>query len=140
MKTMAWIVLVVQVLCGFCGSGHLAIRHWSAKEACPLLGLIPACYVAFAAYSAVTAGVCLSFVKPSAVSSGSVLIGVAFAAGLALTGSAFELSQGGICPKISGIPMCYISLAMSAVMFFWGDKKTVLVDPFPKRRPKTDGL
>ncbi len=37
---------------GFYSSARLAWRQWTTGEACPVVGSVPACYVAFAGYLA----------------------------------------------------------------------------------------
>jgi hypothetical protein len=51
-----------------------------------------------------------------------VYAGLGVAGGLALLGSALELTQGNVCPLAGNIPMCFISLAMSILIggLFWG--------------------
>ena len=114
-------VLFLLVGFGFFSSGKLAWREWTTGEACPVVGSVPACYVAFAGYLAMTVSllVAMSFTAPWA---GPLFYtGVSVAGGLALVGSALELVKGDVCPRAGSIPMCYISFAMSILIgvLYW---------------------
>ena len=99
---------------GFFGSGRLAWREWSTGEACPVVGSVPACYVAFAGFVAMVIGL-VAF--PGYSWSRNVFyLGVTVAGGLAFLGSGLEFAKGNVCPRAGSIPMCYISLAMSVVI------------------------
>ena len=128
MKTVMWIILTSLVLFGLYESGRLSMRQWATGEACPILGPVPACYVAFAGYLAAATGVSLHFITPSFAGSSLFVGGVGIAAGLALVGSIMELVKGNVCPRAGDIPMCYISLAMGLLIFALG-WKTVLIHP-----------
>ena len=104
---------------GLYSSTRLAYREWTTGEACPAVGSVPACYVAFAGYAVMAIGLLL-------VSRGTQMrrlfnAGLFVAGGLALVGTVLELVNGNVCPRVGSIPMCYISLAMSALIgvLFW---------------------
>ena len=129
MNLIARIALVAMVLFGLWGAGKLSFEQYQTGEACPVLGnFIPACYIAFGGYILIAIGAALSFVPVStdpvsAVSTaqtwGRYLFwgGTAVAGGLAAIATVMELVKGDVCPAgPAGIPMCYISLAFSAVI------------------------
>lgn len=109
-------LLYLLVCFGFASSSRLAWREWTTGEACPVVGSVPACYVAFAGYLAMLIGLVVALIGmrlPRIFYTGLVIAG-----GLALVGSVLELVQGNVCPRMNGtsIPMCYVSLAMSLVI------------------------
>lgn len=113
------ITLFLLVGFGTYSSGQLAWREWTTGEACPVVGSVPACYVAFAGYLLMT--IALVGVSKVPWLTNAFYTGVAIAGGLALIGTVLELVQGNVCPRVGSIPMCYISLAMSlliAYLFF----------------------
>lgn len=116
---IARIVLYLLVGFGTFSSGRLAWREWSTGEACPAVGSVPACYVAFGGYLLMTlalfgvgGGMKLPWLGKA------FYTGLGIAGGLALVGSVLELVKGNICPRVGSIPMCYISLAMSLLIGF----------------------
>ncbi len=113
---IARIVLYLLVGFGTFSSGRLAWREWSTGEACPAVGSVPACYVAFGGYLLMT--VALIGVAKLPWLGKAFYTGLATAGGLALVGSVLELVKGNICPRVGSIPMCYISLAMSLLIGF----------------------
>jgi hypothetical protein len=104
---------------GFFSSGQLAWKEWTTGEACPVVGSVPACYVAFAGFAAMLTGLLAVANNPAIrlVFYG----GVSLAGGLALVGSAMEFMTGNVCPRAGSVPMCYISLAMTVLIgaLFW---------------------
>ena len=120
---MMFIRLVVFVLVGFgfYSSTRLAWRQWTTGEACPIVGSVPACYVAFAGYLAMVIGLVVAVIFGASWARSVFYVGVSVAGGLALFGSALELIKGNVCPRVGSIPMCYISLAMSLLIggLFW---------------------
>ncbi|MEP3479581.1 MAG: hypothetical protein ABJZ55_10065 [Fuerstiella sp.] len=113
------VLLYLLVGFGLYSSGRLAIRQWTTGEACPVVGSVPACYVAFAGYLAMFIGLIAvtAGLRMHRIFNGGLLI----AGGLALLGSVLELVNGNVCPRVGRVPMCYISLAMSGLigMLFW---------------------
>ena len=115
------IALLLLVGLGLWSGAKLSISHYQSGEACPILGALPACYVAFAGYLMMATAVLRLFMSAAPWSgvfwSGVFWTGLFLAGGLALLGSAFELIQGDICPQAMGwLPMCYVSLAFSVVI------------------------
>ena len=120
------IVLIAMILLGLRGAGNLSFQQYQSGEACPVLGnFIPACYIAFGGYILIAVGAILSFFPAGAGAVSMVPAwgrylfwgGTAVAGGLAALATVMELVQGSVCPVgPAGIPMCYISLAVSAVI------------------------
>ncbi len=106
---------------GFYSSARLAWRQWTTGEACPVVGSVPACYVAFAGYLAMAIGLVVAVTSGASWARSLFYVGVGVAGGLALFGSALELIKGNVCPRAGNVPMCYISLAMSLLIggLFW---------------------
>ncbi len=102
------VLLYVLIGFGLYNSSRLAWREWSNVEACPVVGSVPAYYVAFAGYLLLIVGL----IGVSRISSMRAVFwtGLVIAGGLALVGSIMELVIGSICPRAGSIPMCYISL------------------------------
>ena len=111
---MLRLVLFALVAFGTYGSGRLAWLQWSTGEACPVVGSVPACYVAFAGYFFMIAA--LIGLPKLAWLSKAFYTGITIAGGLALVGTVLELVKGNVCPRVGSIPMCYISLAMSLLI------------------------
>jgi hypothetical protein len=109
-------VLFLFVSFGFFASGRLAWREWTTGEACPVVGSVPACYVAFAGYVAMSIGLLFAMDSTASWARPVFYVGVAVAGGLALIGSVLELINGDVCPRAGSIPMCYISFAMSIII------------------------
>ncbi len=106
---------------GFYSSARLAWRQWTTGEACPVVGSVPACYVAFAGYLAMAFGLVATVMFGASWARSLFYVGVGVAGGLALFGSVLELIKGNVCPRAGNVPMCYISLAMSLLIggLFW---------------------
>ena len=104
-------LLAIAVAVGLFTSARLAWSEATVGEACPSLGSVPACYIAFGAYLLMAIGLAEKFT--SGGGSGyrvRFVLGLVTAGGLALLGSAMELVQGNVCPRVGIIPMCYLSL------------------------------
>ncbi len=117
------ITLIVLVLFGLWGAGHLSYDQYQTGEACPIIGqAVPACYVAFAGYDLIGLGVVLSLALGSSIGRYAFWTGTAIAGGLAALATVLELIKGDVCPVGFGsLPMCYLSLAMSILIggLFW---------------------
>lgn len=113
---IAKIVLLLLVGFGTYSSSRLAWREWSTGSACPVVGSVPACYVAFAGYLLMT--IALLGVGKAPWLGNVFYTGVVIAGGLALIGTVLELVKGNICPRVGSVPMCYISLGMSLLIGF----------------------
>jgi hypothetical protein len=106
---------------GFYSSTRLAWRQWTTGEACPVVGSVPACYVAFAGYLAMAVGLVAVVTFGASWPRALFYVGVSVAGGLAMLGTTLELIKGNVCPRVGEVPMCYISLAMSILIggLFW---------------------
>ena len=114
---MARFILYGLVAFGVWSGGRLSYLHFLSGEACPILKVVPACYIAFAGYVAMAVALVIPSVSGAQAPSWLFWVGLAVAGGLALMGSAFELIQGDVCPKGFGwLPMCYVSLAFSVII------------------------
>ena len=110
------IILYALVAFGVFSGGRLSYQHYLSGEACPILKVVPACYIAFAGYLAITAALVVPLLSGQSLS-WLFWAGLAVAGGLALLGSAFELINGNVCPRAFGwLPMCYVSLAFSVII------------------------
>ena len=110
------ITLVALAGLGLVSSGRLAFFQWSTGEACPVLGSVPACYIAFLGYVLVSLGLGLVLSGHAGRGRGPFYAGLGVVGGLALFGSALELLQGGVCPRAAGVPLCFVSLGMSVAL------------------------
>ena len=117
---MGRVILYGLVAFGVWSGGRLSYLHFLSGEACPILKVVPACYIAFAGYVAMAVALVIPMVSGGQAPtwlSGLFWLGLGIAGGLALMGSAFELIQGDVCPKGFGwLPMCYVSLAFSVII------------------------
>jgi hypothetical protein len=119
---MIRLTLICLVMLGLWSGARLSYSHYQSGEACPILGIVPACYIAFAGYLMMALALAVTTAKPELNLSWIFWLGLLAAGGLALVGSGLELAKGDVCPKAFGwLPMCYISLAMSIVIggLFW---------------------
>ena len=114
---MIRLALIALVAIGLWSSARLSYRQYQSGEACPILGPVPACYIALAGYVMMSIGVAVAITRMPWNLSWVFWLGLAAAGGLALLGSAMELVKGDVCPKAYGwLPMCYVSLAFSVVI------------------------
>lgn len=114
---MIRLALIGLVALGLWSSARLAYSHYQSGEACPILGVVPACYIALAGYLMMTFGLAATIAKPHLNLTWMFWLGLLAAGGLALLGSGMELAKGDVCPKAYGwLPMCYVSLAFSVLI------------------------
>ena len=114
---MIRLALIGLVALGLWSSARLAYSHYQSGEACPILGVVPACYIALAGYLMMTFGLVATIAKPDLNLTWMFWLGLLAAGGLALLGSGMELAKGDVCPKAYGwLPMCYVSLAFSVLI------------------------
>ncbi len=114
---MIRLALIVLVVLGLWSSARLAYSHYQSGEACPILGIVPACYIALAGYLMMALALAATIARPELNLSWVFWSGLLAAGGLALLGSGMELAKGDVCPKAFGwLPMCYVSLAFSVVI------------------------
>jgi hypothetical protein len=111
------LTLIGLVVLGLWSGGRLSYSQYQSGEACPILGIVPACYIAFAGYLMMALALAVTTAKPELNLSWMFWSGLLAAGGLALLGSGLEVIKGDVCPKAFGwLPMCYVSLAFSALI------------------------
>ncbi len=104
---------------GWIGGLLVSIDTITGADACPEIGFVPACYVVLLGYSLMLVSAALPrwrWGKWLFVS------GATPVALLAVFGSVSELLVGETCPRSeSGVPLCYVSLALVAVIvaLYW---------------------
>ena len=114
---MIRLALIGLLALGLWSSARLAYSHYQSGEACPILGFVPACYIALAGYLMMTCGLAATIAKPDLNLTWMFWLGLLAAGGLALLGSGMELAKGDVCPKAYGwLPMCYVSLTFSVLI------------------------
>jgi hypothetical protein len=114
---MIRLTLYALVAFGVWSGGRLSYNQFLSGEACPILKVVPACYIAFAGYLMMAFSLIAMSVKPGLNFAAIFWTGLFVAGGLALLGSAFELVKGDVCPIAFGwVPMCYISLVFSVAI------------------------
>ena len=123
MSIIIRVLLIAMVLFGLWGAGKLSWAQHQSGEACPVLGdLVPACYIAFGGYILIGLGVAAGLLMAGSLGRYLFWIGIVIAGGLAALASILEFIKGDVCPVAFGsVPMCYISLAFTAVIgvLFW---------------------
>ncbi len=112
---IAQLILTALVAFGAVSSFRLAFLQWTTGEACPVVGSVPACYVAFTGYALMALGLIRNWLSGKRL---MFRLGIAIAGGLALVGTTLELIQGDVCPRAGSVPLCYVSLAMSLTMLW----------------------
>jgi hypothetical protein len=111
------LALISLVVLGLWSGGRLSYSHYQSGEACPILGIVPACYIAFVGYLMMALALAVKTAKPELHVSWLFWSGLLAAGGLALLGSGLEVIKGDVCPKAFGwLPMCYVSLALSVLI------------------------
>lgn len=114
---IAKVALFGLVVFGLWSGGRLSWQQYQSGEACPILGPVPACYIAFVGYLLMSIVLAANLLLGRTQFDWLFWTGLGVAGGLALLGSAFEIIKGDICPKAFGwLPMCYISLAFCIVI------------------------
>jgi hypothetical protein len=109
----ARLVVAVLAIVGLIGVLPIAYQQIIAVNDCPALGPIPACYIVLAGYVLIGASILIGARWRSLIFS----IGWVPVFGLALTGTSLELLGQNACPKTSsGIPACFLSLAILTVI------------------------
>ena len=113
--TIIRLIIIVLGLFGAYASFDISKTHLSGVEDCPTIGFIPACYVVLLGYFSMV----LSVICPK---KSIFIIGWLPVFLLASIGVSSEiLSDIPVCPRSeNGIPQCYFSFAMSAVLGFLG--------------------
>ena len=103
------------VVAGFCVIGlfgivPITIQHAMGIESCPMLGIVPACYVVTLAYTLTGVSMLVGVRLRSAL----FLAGWIPVFGLALLGSSMQALGNEACPRsVGNIPGCYLSLTLT---------------------------
>lgn len=112
---MIWIARALRIgLIGVClgvlsGIIPISLEQFRTGEACPNIGIIPACYVVSVAYIAMA----LAGVIWWRIALKLFLVGAVPVITLAFIGTATELSGTPTCPRSAGgLPLCYVSLTL----------------------------
>lgn len=114
---MIRVALYLLVAFGVWSGGRMSYLHFQSGESCPILKVVPACYIAFAGYLLMAISLLVVVAKPGCHLTAMFWTGLFVAGGLALIGTVFELVKGDVCPKAFGwLPMCYVSLAFSILI------------------------
>lgn len=119
--TLKWISLIALILMGLVSAGKLTYFQYLSGDACPLLGKVPACYIAFSGYFFIALSITMKLLKSSQHGMMDKLfyLGIGIAGGLALLASVMEVIIGGVCPIAFGwLPMCYPSLLFSVIILY----------------------
>ena len=91
----------------------ISIEQFKSGGACPLIGPFPACYIVSLSYMAMGIAALLWNKKLTWL----FIAGIVPVIGLAASGTALELLGHPTCPRSdSGLPLCYVSLAVGLVM------------------------
>ena len=109
-KIYFWAIIILLITALY-GSASLSLGEYHSRHTCPQLLGIPACYMVFGLFLVglfshlVDFGI-WSFYGP-----------IGLLATIALVGTGGELTGMVSCPRTSGgVPMCYISLAICALL------------------------
>ena len=108
-RPISFIALALLLAFASYQAGALSLKQWLNPGACPSLGPIPACYLVLTGFGLALIGHLWNLRK-------LFLGGLGFPSALALFASIGEVFGFVECPKsASGIPMCYLSLALCAL-------------------------
>ena len=109
---MARIVLSLLAAFGAYSGLNLSLGHFHTGDVCPMIGPVAACYLVFIGYvlAMIAPWIPVKFGRPA------FWIGWTPVAGLATFGVVLELTQGDVCPKAGGVPQCFYSFALAAIV------------------------
>ena len=117
MKTFTKNGIITLSIFGLIGVSTISYRHITGIEQCPMIGILPACYL-------IVAGYLLLLISPllrDNIGRVSFYVGIAIVFGLAIVGSTGELTGTIRCPHTqSGLPKCYISALFSWIILVLG--------------------
>ena len=101
--------VAVLALLGLAGVLPVSVSEFEGSAFCPRLAGVPACYVVLASYFVLLASAAVARLWRA----WGVVAALAIIVLLAAAGSALEITGHGTCPQTtSGIPKCYLSLAL----------------------------
>ncbi len=103
-------IIGLTAVLGLAGVLPVSIDELRSGGSCPHLGIVPACYLVTAAYTAILFSVLRSqFWSARLFLSGWIPIFL-----FAAIGSGFEISGAEACPKTQGgVPMCFLSMGLA---------------------------
>lgn len=115
MKTVFKSLISLISIFAIYGTLHLAFKEWQIGGICPSLFGIPACYIVLLCFLVVLISHLLDF----RYSKWFYFIFLGIVTIIATTGTLGELLGSTKCPRTSsGIPMCFISLAICLSLLF----------------------
>jgi len=112
------LAIIALAALGLGGVGGISFAHWVDETPCPIIGLIPACYIIFLGYGLILLSM-LPNLKTSLV---MFLFGWVPVITLALIGVIGEITSTLHCPPSEiGIPKCYFSAVLSLAIgiLYW---------------------
>ena len=112
-KIILWGLLAL----GLYGALNVSYSTITNESPCPSVAGVYICYVVLVGYLMMVAA---QFIKPYKIV--VFYIGWIIVFAIALLGTGLEILQGNTCPQSSsGLPLCYVSLFVSAVIgiLFW---------------------
>lgn len=110
-KILSFSIIILGII-GFWGVSKISYLH-ATGEPCPMLGVLPACYVIFIGYAMIIISMLPKVSKPKTV----FLIGWIPVIVIALIGIIGELTQTMQCAQSeTGIPKCFYSAGFSAII------------------------
>ena len=122
MKNILRISIIILGLIGFVGVSKISYEHFHGNS-CPMLGMIPACYVIFVGYAMIIISMIPKINRAGLI----FIIGWTPVIVLALMGTVGEWTHTVQCPRTaSGNPACYFSAGYSTligVLAYWFFKK-----------------
>ena len=107
------LIVVAVSLYVLSGIFPISFTHWRAGNACPHLGLVPACYLVMVCYAAMGIAA-LFWNKQLSWLFFSGAVPVIF---MAMIGTVLEITGLPTCPRSdTGLPLCYMSLLVGVMM------------------------
>ena len=96
----------------------VVLAEWKGGDACPKLGPLPACYLVVVCYALMGLAAAINPARLKWL----FFIGWLPVFAMAFTGTSLEVLGHGTCPvSESGVPMCYYSLFLAAILLpmYW---------------------
>ena len=110
-KILSFSIILLGII-GFWGVSKISYLHLTG-ESCPMLGVMPACYIIFIGYAMIILSMLPKVPKPKIL----FLLGWTPVIALALMGTIGELTHTMQCPHTAtGIPTCFLSTTFSATI------------------------